>query len=220
MSSSRPTIFRRINLFLLTFFGCSLFIYFLMNGGAYWRILRYDLFLSSPLASQDLKTGDLLAFASQATTGTSVVDGSYRLIIPKLQIEVPIAVPEDPSKKGVLASLEEGVGLYPGSVGPGEAGRIILLGHSSRASWYRGDWAYVFATLHELKEFDMVYIVGNGKKYSYQIFTAQTLSPQDTNALLDSPTTGSEVDLVTCYPVGSASQRTVIETKLISTQNI
>lgn len=66
----------------------------------------------------------------------------------------------------------------------------------------------------------MFYIVGGGKKYAYQIYMKQTLSPQETNALLGAGTTDGEADLVTCYPVGSASQRTVIQAKLISTQNI
>ena len=213
---------RRWNIFFLTFFGFSLFFYFLLNGGAYWRILRYNLFLHSPLASADLKVGDILTLPSQAAGAGApkITSGGYELLVPKIDVAAPIAVPEDGTKKGILASLEEGVGLYPGSAEPGERGRIIILGHSSRASWYRGDYATIFAVLPELKEFDTFFVAGGWKKYTYQVFARKILSPADTNVLLATPSLESEVDLVTCYPIGSASKRTVIQAKLIAAQAI
>lgn len=210
--------FRRANLILLTFFVCSLFAYLLLNGGAYWRIVRYKLFLDSPFANAELKTGDILAV--QGGGGPASSSKGYEIIIPKISIEVPVAVPSDGSKEGILASLEEGVGLYPGSSPFGETGRAVLLGHSSRATWYRGEYATIFALIPELKEFDMLYVVGNGKKYTYQVFARKILMPKDADALLASPPGDSEIDLVTCYPIGSASKRTVIQAKLLKTETI
>ena len=221
----RRETLRRYNLLILTFFGFSLLFYFLLNGGAYWRILRYNLFLHSPLASADLKSGEILTVPSALTSnggssGPKITTGGFSLVVPKISVEAPIAVPGDQTKKGILASLEEGVGLYPGSVEPGEPGRIIILGHSSRATWYRGGYATIFALLPELKEFDTFYVVGGGKKYTYQVFARKILPPAETDSLLAIQSLESEVDLVTCYPIGSASKRTVIQAKLISTQNI
>lgn len=214
-------MFRRVNIFLLTFFALSLFFYLVMNGGAYWRVLRYHLFLRSPWASDELTTGDILRVSAGAVTpDRAIVEGGYILSVPKISVSVPIAVPGGDSKQDILASLEEGVGLYPGSAGPGASGRVVLLGHSSRASWYRGDYATVFALLHQLEVGDVFYIAGGGKKYRYEIAARRTLSPADTNALFATAPAESEAILVTCYPVGSASQRTVIQARLVATEDI
>jgi len=211
---------RRFNLFLITFFGCSLFVYLLMNGGAFWQVVRYQLFLRSPFASDDLKLGDILDITRAAEIGSPIGQGGYELVVPKISVTAPIAVPQKQTKEDILASLEDGVGLYPGSVSPGENGRVILLGHSSRASWYRGNYATIFSLLPQLTAGDIFYIVGGGKKYTYHVLGRQVLPPAEASSLLNtSPPTG-EVDLVTCYPIGSASKRTIVQAELTSTENL
>ncbi len=210
-----------MNIFLLTFFALSFFFYLLLNGGAYWRVLRYHLFLRSPWASNELTTGDILRVSAGATVpDRAIAEGGYILSVPSISVSVPIAVPSSGSKEDILASLEEGVGLYPGSVQPGAIGRTVLLGHSSRASWYRGDYATIFALLHQLAVGDTFTIAGGGKKYRYEVAARRTLSPADTNALFATAPAESEAVLVTCYPVGSASERTVIQARLVSTEDI
>ena len=215
------TTLRRVNIFLGTFFVLSLFFYLLLNGGAYWRVLRYYLFLRSPWAGDELTIGDILRVSAGATVqDRAIAEGGYILSVPKISVSVPVAVPPSDSKEDILASLEEGVGLYPGSVQPGALGRTVLLGHSSRASWYRGEYATVFALLHKLGVGDTFTINAGGKKYRYEIVAQRTLSPADTNALFLTAPAESEAVLVTCYPVGSASQRTVIQARLVATEDI
>lgn len=215
------TTLRRVNIFLLTFFALSFFFYLVMNGGAYWRVIRYHLFLRSPWASDELTTGDILRVSAGAVApDRAIVEGGYILSVPKISVSVSIAVPSSGSKEDVLVSLEEGVGLYPGSVQPGGLGRTVLLGHSSRASWYRGEYATVFALLHQLGVGDTFTIAGGGKKYRYEVAAKRALSPADTNALFLTVPAESEAVLVTCYPVGSASQRTVVQARLVATEDI
>lgn len=209
---------KHLNIFLITFFIFTLFFYIFFNGGAFWRDLRYALFLSSPFASADLKSGELLQVSQAAES--SLPDGQFQLIIPKVSIIAPIAIPKDTTKQAILGSLEAGAGLYPGSVNPGEQGRAILLGHSSRASWYHGDYATVFTTIGHLEPNDEIYVTANNKKYVYQVFAVKILSPADTNALLTPSSIYAELDLVTCYPIGGASQRTVVQSRLVREENI
>ncbi len=214
---------RELNLFLIAFFAVSLFAYLFMNGGAYWRELRYSLFLRSPFANADIREGNIIDVRSGGapfSTSSPITSGGFQLAIPRIEITAPIAVPKDETKQGILASLEEGVGLYPGSVDPGTPGRVILLGHSSKASWYRGEYAYVFALLPKLEVFDKIYVTGGGKKYIYQVFAKQILTPQATNEFFATTPPDSELNLVTCYPIGSASKRTIIQAKLISEEKI
>ena len=153
------------------------------------------------------------------TSAQSAVS-SYRLVIPKIGVNVPMVFPSDDSMKAILASLELGVGIYHGSDLPTELGRTVVLGHSSRASWYRGDYATVFSLLPKLEQLDEFYVLEGNKKHRYIIFAKQCLSPTETNAVLSGMSAGSEIDLITCYPIGSASQRTLIRAKYIETVDI
>lgn len=148
---------------------------------------------------------------------TQVTISPYRLVIPKIGVNVPIAFPNDASMKAILASLEQGVGAYHGSDLPTQLGRMVLLGHSSRATWYNGDYATVFSLLPKLEQLDEFYVIEGNKKHRYIVFSKQYLSPAETNAVLASAAAGSEIDLITCYPIGSASQRTLIRAKYIET---
>ncbi len=217
--------FRKINLFLILFFGTSSLVYFFLNGGAYWREIRYQVFLSSPFASQELRIGNLLEVQEAAagkpqSVGLAAGEKPYTLLIPRIEVETPLVVPRDHSKQAILASLEEGVGIYPGSVPAGDNGRLIALGHSSRASWYRGGYATVFSLLGKLEPGDEIYIIGGGKKYHYRVLTNDILTPADTNKALAVQSAEHELNLITCYPIGGASKRTVIRASLIGIQDI
>lgn len=207
---------RALVFFLMLFSGASLFFYLLLNGGAYWKEIRYTLFLNSPFVSYDLKEGDILSFGRS----TLSPGANYNLVIPKIQAETPVVSPNDASTAAVLTAMEDGVALYPGSGAPGLAGRSVILGHSSRASWYRGGYATIFALIPQLAAGDRFYVFDKTKKYTYEVFKRQVLSPAESNQLFQSPSPYSEIDLVTCYPIGSASNRNIIQAKLIATENI
>jgi LPXTG-site transpeptidase (sortase) family protein len=224
--------FQKLNLFLIFFFSMGLLGYLLLNGGAFWANIRYDLLFNSPFVSEDLKRDNILSIAT-GTTATAAPSGtpafvqlteadvrSLNLIIPKIEVTTPVVRATENSNQGVLSALEQGVGLYPNSALPGENGRAIILGHSSRASWYRGEYAYIFSLLPRLDTFDEFQITANGKKLNYKVFARKILTKEEANALFKTPSNGSEVDLVTCYPIGSAAKRTVIQAKLVSVENI
>lgn len=209
--------FRRLIIFIVIFLAASLFFYLLLNGGAFFKELRYALFLNSPFASYSLKTGDILELASAAKLPAGA---NYQLFLPRVQVQTPVVSPNDSSTKAILAAMEDGVALYPGSEEPGKTGRAVILGHSSRASWYRGDYATVFSLLPQMRVGDDIYIVGKTKKYIYKVYDKKVMSPNDTNAMLESSPNDSEIALITCYPIGSASQRNVVLAKLVNTEGI
>lgn len=211
-------LFRKLNIVLILFFAISFFVFVLLNGGAYARVLRYTIVLHLPFIAEDLRANDILevAAAAQDTSGKN-----YQLVIPKIEVVAPIVAPLGEGNKAVLAGMEEGVALYPGSAQVGSPdGRSIILGHSSRASWYRGDYATIFALLSKLEPLDEFYVVGDGKKYTYRVFARQHLTPSETNAILAGPSSGSEIDLITCYPVGSASSRTLVRASLVRVEEL
>jgi len=224
--------------FLLTFLGATVVFHFILNGGAYWKEIRYDLFLRSSFASEDLTQGDILEVGQNVL----LPGENFRLIIPKIGVDVPVISPHSPDKASVLAALESGVALYPGSSQPGEKGRAVILGHSSKATWYRGDYATIFSLIPQLNVGDTFYILEGDKKLTYRVFTSQILSPDQANRLFASEHVtpgvytqpsfnaqgtvglgsliGSEIDLVTCFPIGSASNRNVVQAELINTEDL
>ncbi len=239
MKNEQLRILRDVNIFLILFFFTSFFTFLILNGGAFWRDIRYALYLNSPFASSDLKHGDILEVAradgtvitTQPTTGPTDANGTqhpvyeagtapFVLTIPKISVVTPIVIPSAATKEKILSSLELGVGLYPGSSNPGDVGRAVMLGHSSRASWYRGDYATIFTLIVKLEAGDEIYVTANNKKYVFEVFKTNILSKADTDALLATTAPGSEIDLVTCYPIGGASKRTVVQAKLVRTEAI
>ncbi len=206
---------KEIIIFLAIFAAVSLFLFLLLNGGAYFRILRYEILLRSPFTSSDLKAGSILDLKTKSEIAKAENDGKYFLFIPKTNTLAPIVFPKSDSKENILASLEEGVGLYPGSQLPGKDGRSVILGHSSKATWYRGQYAYVFALLSKLQKDDEFYIIYGNKKMVYKVFASDTLTPEQTNDILaQTPKNKSEIALITCWPVGVSSKRTLIQAKL------
>jgi len=156
---------RQLNIFLILFFGISLFFYILINGGAFTRNLRYVLFLNSPFASSDLRNGDILAFSGDPNEIKQLESGEYQLYLPKIDTRTPIIVPKENSTKAILAGMEEGVSIYPDSAPISEkVGRSVILGHSSRASWYRGDYATVFSLLPQMKVGDKFFVISKNQK--------------------------------------------------------
>lgn len=216
---------RGLGSILVVFVLLSSFMFALLNGGAFWQNLRYNLFLLTPFASAELREGDILEIEERLISSSANVVNNPNvstssegatLVIPKIGVETPIVIPRNNSKSAILASLEEGVGLYPGSVNPGVSGRSIILGHSSLASWYRGGYATIFSLLPNLQPGDEVIVFANGERLTYEVYDSQVMSPQAVNSFVNQPVQGHEIVLITCYPIGSASQRNVVSARLVS----
>ncbi|MBI5221148.1 MAG: sortase [Candidatus Liptonbacteria bacterium] len=210
--------------FLIFFMSFSLVSYLLLDNGATSRDIRYNILLSSPFANSDLRDEPIVALAARLPASVTVPqvlrvlpESGYQLVIPKISVSAPIIISSGPSNKSMLESLESGVGLYP-SVLPGVPGRAVILGHSSRASWYKGNYAHVFSLLPRLAVGDAVAVNYRGTVYRYQVFATQVLNRDDANRLLSAPTDQSELALITCYPIGSAAQRIVVQARLIGTE--
>ncbi len=218
------TNLQRINILFIIFFGLSLFVYFLFNAGAFITNVWYDIYFNSPFISEDLRKEKILDFSKAALSrgreNTNSEEKKYELIIPKISVSTPIILPSSSTNKDILQALEGGVGLYPNSDMPGSNGRSVILGHSSKASWYKGNYAYIFSLLPKLEPGDEFYITSDKNKYTYRVFSKKTLSPQETNATIAISVSSGEVDLITCYPIGGASQRTLVQASLIKSEKI
>ncbi|MFH1393170.1 MAG: sortase [Patescibacteria group bacterium] len=199
---------KEIAIFLAIFLVSCAFVYLFLNGGAYSKILKYNLF------------PDFLR--AEASADSKLISGlnekNYYLYIPKIEVLAPVIPFENNSEKNVSAILEKGVGLYADSQLPGKAGRAVILGHSSTETWYHrdGQYAYNFALLDKLQKGDEVYVVFEGKKLTYKVFSNSILTPEKINEILSqAPKGDSEIALITCWPIGFNLKRVIIQAELV-----
>lgn len=141
-----------------------------------------------------------------------------RLIIPKLNLNVPIVIPptdaliaEDWKKleEEIQAGLQDGVVHYPGTARPGQAGNFFVTGHSSYFPWAPGAYKSVFARLHELNVGDEYWVFYNGDKHRYVIQEEKEIKPSDVT-VLDQPVGKRIGTLMTCTPVGTTLRRLIL----------
>lgn len=157
-------------------------------------------------------TGDLTAFLPE------VGPPENRLIIPKLNLNVPIAVPPSGNllkedwenlEKDIQTALEDGVVHYPGTARPGQAGNFFVTGHSSYFPWAPGNYKSVFARLGELEVGDEYWVYYGGDKFRYVIREKKEIRPSDVS-VLDQPVSRRASTLMTCTPVGTTLRRLIL----------
>lgn len=135
-----------------------------------------------------------------------------KLVIPKVNIDVPVVWDTRPDHDSQMAAMEEGVAWFgiPGANSkPGQVGNTVLSGHSSNDFLESGEYKFVFAPLHRLALGDTIYINYEGTRYTYNVTDISVVKPTDVDALRY-PTDKPVLTLITCTPLGTALNRLLI----------
>jgi sortase A len=132
-----------------------------------------------------------------------------RIVIPKIKVdrkvvEVGWTLEQlDGQQIAVWNVAKYAVGHHEGTANPGQAGNIVLAGHS-------GGGAYPFNDLYYLAPGDTLLLWSNGRQYKYtvsqhlvvdEIGPNVTLDQRRANAHYIEPTQNEVVTLVTCWPL-------------------
>lgn len=174
--------------------------------------LRDKLLRSPMLATAGKDEGNLLQYLP------AVGPPENRIIIPKLNLNVPLVTPSYASllkedwvgvEHDIQKALEGGVVHYPGTARPGQAGNFFVTGHSSYYPWADGDFKTVFARLHELSIGDEYWVYYGGDKHRYIVTNKKEVKPSDVT-VLDQPSNKRTGTLMTCTPVGTTLRRLII----------
>lgn len=120
--------------------------------------------------------------------------------IPKIALEMVVVEGTDAEQ------LRSGPGHYPGTPLPGEQGNVAIAGH-------RTTYLHPFYNLNELVPGDDVDIVTVQGLFVYQVTSSQAVAPTDVAVVAPTPT--PMLTLTTCNPRYSASQRLVVQAKLV-----
>lgn len=179
--------------------------------------LQYNRLIFAPIMAY-VSPGNAPASSIEAVdpTVTQTVSADPRLIIPKLNIDVPVhfGIPLD----DVMSAMNNGVAHYRiagASAYPGEVGNFVITGHSAGDVYSSNPYKYIFSGLERLEDGDLIYVNYNSVRYTYKVIKKEVVEPSNVAALVvqtDKPL----LTLVTCTPLGTSRYRLLVTAEQIS----
>ncbi len=179
--------------------------------------LQYNRLIFAPIYAY-VSPGNAPASEIEAIdpTVTQTVSADPRLIIPKLNIDVPVRF--DVNLTDIMAAMNTGVAHYRiagASAYPGEIGNFIITGHSAGDVYSSNPYKYIFSGLERLENGDLIYMNYNSVRYTYQVTKKEVVESSNVDALIvqtDRPL----ITLVTCTPLGTSRYRLLVTGEQIS----
>ncbi|MBR5419360.1 sortase [Candidatus Saccharibacteria bacterium] len=153
--------------------------------------------------------------AIDPTVSANVHDKPY-LMIPKLNVEVPITFGSKNDVKSMNVAMSKGVAHFNvsgASAKPGEIGNFVVSGHSAGNIYQQSDYKFIFSGLTRMKTGDLIYADYNKQRYTYRVTGSKVVDPSDVNALrkIASDNSGKPmITLITCTPLGTSKYRLLV----------
>lgn len=151
-------------------------------------------------------------------TATTAVSNDPRLIIPKINVDVPVVYDVTTDHDAQMKAMENGVayfGIRGANSKPGQLGNTPIAGHSSNDFIDVGDYKFIFAQLDRLGEGDTIYANYQGTRYTYKVFKKEVVLPSQASKLV-LPADKPYLTLITCTPLGTAQKRLLVFAEQIS----
>jgi len=200
---------RKFQKFIPIFAGLAVVLFILF--------LQYNRLIFAPIMAY-VSPGNMPASEIEAVdpTITTTVSAEPKLIIPKLNVDVPIRF--GLKLADVMSAMNNGVAHYRisgASAYPGEIGNFIITGHSAGDIYSSNPYKYIFSGLERLEEGDLIYVNYDSTRYTYRMTGSKVIEPTDVDALVldtDKPM----LTLVTCTPLGTSKYRLLVFAEQIS----
>jgi sortase A len=148
----------------------------------------------------------------------SAVSADSRLVIPKINVDVPAIYGVGNDHDSQMAAMSNGVAHFaiPGaSSHPGQVGNTVLSGHSSNDLFDGGDYKFIFAQLEKMAVGDTIYANYESKRYTYVVTKMEVVKPTEVGKLVyqtDKPM----LTLITCTPLGTSLNRLLVSAEQVS----
>lgn len=146
------------------------------------------------------------------------VDPAPKLIIPKINVDVPVdynALPDYDSQMAAMKTSVAYFGIAGANSKPGQLGNTPMAGHSSNDFTDSGAAKFIFARLDQMQKGDIFYLNYGGTRYTYSVSNVMIVLPSEVTKLqigYDKP----YATLITCTPLGTAEKRLLIMGEQIS----
>ena len=171
--------------------------------------------------------GNVVAYMSPSNTevnGIQAIDPTVTeavhevptLIIPKINVEVPVSFGSATDVRSMNVAMANGVANFSingASAKPGEIGNFVISGHSAGNVYEPSDYKFIFSGLTRMSQGDLVYMDYNGVRYTYRITSTREVLPTNVQALIDiaNENPGKPmITLITCTPLGSSKYRLLV----------
>ena len=179
--------------------------------------MQYNRLIFAPIMAY-VSPGNAPASSIEAIdpTVSGTVSPEPRLLIPKLNVDVPINF--GVSLNEVMSAMNHGVAHYRiagASAYPGEIGNFVITGHSAGDIYSSNQYKYIFSGLERLEDGDLIYVNYNSVRYTYRVIKKEIVDPSNVAALVidtDKPL----LTLVTCTPLGTSRNRLLVIAEQIS----
>ena len=151
-------------------------------------------------------------------TITAVPTAEPKLIIPKLNVDVPAHFNIANDTATIDNAMNHGVAQFkiPGADAlPGQVGNLVISGHSAGDIYSNNQYKFIFSGLERLQDNDLIYVNYNSVRYTYKVTKKQTVEPTDVAALVY-PTSKPILTLITCTPLGSDRYRLLVTAEQVS----
>ncbi len=180
--------------------------------------LQYNRLIFAPIAAYvspgESPAGEITAV--DPTVTLTKVSSENKLIIPKLNVDVPLNFGYDASE--AMSAMNHGVVHYRingASAYPGEIGNFVVLGHSAGDVYSANQYKFIFSGLERLEEGDIIYVHYNSMRYTYKMVGREIILPTEVEKLTE-PKEVPTLLMVTCWPLGTSQKRLVIHAEQIS----
>lgn len=179
--------------------------------------LQYNRLIFAPIMAY-VSPGNAPASEIEALdpTITKTISPDPKLIIPKLNINVPIRfhVPLN----GIMGAMNNGVAHYRiagADAFPGQVGNFVITGHSAGDVYSNNPYKYIFSGLERLENGDLIYVNYESTRYTFKVNKKAVIEPTNVSALAVNTDTPL-ITLVTCTPLGTSKYRLLVTGEQIS----
>lgn len=142
-----------------------------------------------------------------------------RLIIPKLNVDVPIIYGVNAADHNAqMKAMEKGAAHFSiagANAVPGQVGNAVFSAHSSNDAFAPGDYKFVFAQNEKLVKDDIMYMHYQGKRYTYAVTKKEVVMPNEVSRV-QIQTDKPMLTLISCVPLGTAEKRLLVFAEQIS----
>lgn len=190
----------RLSKQLLGLAALFLFFFVILNYAAYLK--RFEFSVAPPVV-QPIPVVVLVP-------SEPLPNYSPKLQISKIGLDAPIVM--NIGISDVIPNLVNGVVQLSGSATPGQNGNLVIFGHSSDFPWSNGHYKNIFALLDKLSAGDQIAIPYQSQIFTYTVASSRVVKPTEIGVInkTDLPT----LTLITCYPVGTATNRLIVTANL------
>ena len=151
-------------------------------------------------------------------TVNTAVSETNKLIIPKLNIDVPVHFGISNDTSTINKAMMNGVAhfMVPGASSyPGQIGNTVISGHSAGDIYSSNPYKFIFSGLERLVVGDLIYIDYNKVRYTYRMTGSRTVEPNDVSSLKYEGNKAI-LTLITCWPLGTSRYRLLVEAEQIN----